>query len=69
MNIIEQALTKYPKAKKIAVENATMGREMNMAFRMNVEMDRGLYNWNAQTMSAIYWVMKHKKEIVWQRRE
>jgi len=69
MNIIEQALTKYPKAKKIAVENATMGQEMNMAFRMNVEMDRGLYNWNAQTMSAIYWVMKHKKEIVWQRRE
>ena len=64
MNIIEQALTKYPKAKKIAVENATMGQEMNMAFRMNVEMDRGLYNWNAQTMSAIYWVMKHKKEIV-----
>jgi len=64
MNIIEQALAKYPKAKKIAVENATMGQEMNVAFRMNVEMDRGLYNWNAQTMSAIYWVMKHKKEMI-----
>ena len=62
--IIEQALIKYPKAKRIAVVNATAGQTLDMAFRMNVEMDRGLYNWNAQTMSAIYWVMNNKaKEI------
>jgi hypothetical protein len=64
MNIIEQAMVKFPKAKRIAVENATMGQELNMAFRMNVEMDRGLYNWNSHTMSAIYWVMKNKAKSI-----
>ena len=59
--IIEQAMIKYPKARRIAVENATMGQVDNMEFRMNLEMDRAMYNWNSQTMSAINYVMKQQK--------
>lgn len=58
--IIEKALAKYPKAKRIAVENATMGQYDSMAFRMNLESDRQAYNWNAHTMAAINFVMKNK---------
>jgi hypothetical protein len=56
---IEKALKDFPKARRIAVENATFGQEDTMAFRMNLEMDRALYNWNAQTMGAIHYVMRN----------
>jgi len=58
--LVEAALVKYPKAKRIAVENVTIGATMDMAFAMNLEMDRAAYNWNTQTMSAINWVMRNK---------
>jgi len=56
---IEAALGKFPKARRIAVENATMGQEDSMIFRMNLAQDRACYNWNAQTMSAIDYVMRN----------
>ena len=56
---IEAALGKYPKARRIAVENATMGQEDSMIFRMNLSQDRACYNWNAHTMSAIDYVMHY----------
>jgi hypothetical protein len=61
VTLVEQAMAKFPKAKRIAVENATMGQEDNMAFRMNLEADRASYGWNGQTMSAINFVMRGKK--------
>lgn len=61
IEIINQALVKFPKAKRIAVENATMGQTDGMAFRMNLEADRQAYSWNSHTMAAINFVMKNKR--------
>ena len=60
MNIIEQALTKFPKAKQIAVENATMGQADGLAFRMNLAADAQAYKWNRDTLQAIDFVMANK---------
>jgi hypothetical protein len=56
---VEAALAKYPKARRIAVENSTFGQEDSIIFRMNIEQDYALYNWNAHTMSAINYVMRN----------
>ena len=56
---VEIALKDFPKARRIAVENATMGQEDSMAFRMNLAQDCALYKWNPQTMLAIGYVMRN----------
>jgi len=56
---VELAIQKYPKARRIAVENATMGQEDSMIFRINLERDRASYSWNAQTMNAIRFIMSN----------
>ena len=56
---IEIALKDFPKARRIAVENATMGQEDSLAFRMNLAADCACYNWNAHTMLAIGYVMRN----------
>jgi hypothetical protein len=56
---IEIALKDFPKARRIAVENATMGQEDSLAFRMNLAADCACYNWNAHTMLAIRYVMRN----------
>jgi hypothetical protein len=55
---IEVALTKWPKARRIAVENVTMGAIDGLAFRMNLEADRQSYGWKPETMKAINFVME-----------
>jgi hypothetical protein len=61
MNLIDQALKKFPKAKRIAVENFTMGyNNLSMEASMNLELDSRLYKWNAQTIGAITWVLQQK---------
>ena len=63
--IIDQALAKYPKAKKIAVENATFGQVDGLPFRMNLASDALIYKWNRDTIKAIHFVMAHKpKEVM-----
>ncbi len=60
MNKIELALKKYPKARKIAVENFTYGREgkgLTMADAMNLEYDAKCYGWKPDTIKAIKFVM------------
>jgi hypothetical protein len=58
---IETALTKYPKAKRVAVENFTSGTdEMDMATRMNLDADTRAYSWNTHTVNAILWVIGKK---------
>lgn len=61
--IIEQAIKKYPKAKKIAVENATMGQTDSLAFRMNLSADAACYKWNRDTLQAINFIMANKDKI------
>lgn len=57
--LIEKAMVKFPKARRIAVENFTMGYDsMNMEASMNLGMDARLYNWNSDTIKAIKFVLK-----------
>jgi hypothetical protein len=60
MEKIEQALAKFKKAKRIAVENFTSGGagKWDMAAAMNLDMDARLYSWNADTIKAIKFVMQ-----------
>jgi hypothetical protein len=58
--LVEKALVKWPKAKRIAVENATFGiKKMDMAVSMNLGADQAAYNWNTATMNAIHYVIKN----------
>lgn len=63
MNKIDLALAKYPKARKIAVENFTMGKEgkgLSMADSLNLEYDAKCYGWKPDTIKAIKYVMAAK---------
>jgi hypothetical protein len=60
---IEAAMRKYPKAKRIAVENfagGSEGRGMDMATSMNLSADTACYKWNSHTVSAIKFVFNNK---------
>jgi hypothetical protein len=61
---INKALKKFPKAKKIAVENfvGTAGDE-RMANQSNLDMDAGLYQWNTATRGAIYQALRELGKI------
>jgi ABC-type lipoprotein release transport system permease subunit len=53
--IISQALEKYPKAKRIAVENF-LATSVNYDYTtqlMNLQLDAKLYKWNSDTIKAI----------------
>ena len=55
---IEKAMKRFPKAKRIAVENFTMSSsELGMAEMMNLEMDARMYKWNSDTVNAIRYVL------------
>lgn len=61
MNLIDQAIKKYPKAKRIAVENFTSGYDhLSMEACMNLSADTDCYGWNAHTVDAIRWVLNQK---------
>ena len=60
-HLIETALRKFPKAKRIAVENFTMSADkMDMATSRNLVDDTRSYKWNAHTVNAIRWVINNK---------
>ena len=62
-HLIATALRKFPKAKKIAVENFSFTADkMDMATNMNLEMDAASYKWHPHTVSAIRWVIANKVE-------
>lgn len=54
---VENAMIKFPKAKRIAVANFTAGNTWGQAAAMNLGMDAQLYKWNNDTVKAIKWVM------------
>ena len=60
MNKIETALQKFPKARRIAVENFTIGLEgkgMDFATAMNLDADARAYGWKTDTIKAIKFVL------------
>jgi hypothetical protein len=60
--IIEAAMAKYPKARRIAVENATFGLHkgnFGIGERMNISADAASYKWNSATVNAIHYVIKN----------
>jgi len=62
---LQTAMAKWPKARKIAVENATFGitkATFGMAERMNLEADRACYSWTGATMNAINFVIRNQDQ-------
>jgi hypothetical protein len=58
---VEKALRKFPKARRIAVENFTYGKQgkgMTMADHLNLDMDARAYGWKADTIKAIKMVIE-----------
>lgn len=61
--LVEKAIAKYPKARKIAVENFTYGNEgkgMNFELAMNLGADTRCYAWKPDTVKAIKFVINGK---------
>lgn len=56
---IEEALTKFPKAKRIAVENFchTCPQVNSMHDNLNLQTDARLYGWHQHTVCAIKQVL------------
>lgn len=57
---VEKAMKKYPKARRIAVENFTYGKQgRGMVFgdSMNLHADARAYGWKADTIKAIKMVI------------
>lgn len=53
----------FPKAKKMAVENFTMGySNINREVLLNLEKDRLLYKWNDDTVNAIIYILSEKND-------
>jgi hypothetical protein len=62
-NLIEKALKKFPKARRVAVENFTSGYDsFDMAAQMNLDADIRCYKWNAHTVNAILYVLNNKSK-------
>ncbi len=59
--IVQLALVKFPKARKVAVENVSLWFRNTLDDRMNLHMDTQSYKWNADTIKAIHYVYKHSK--------
>ena len=61
LEYVDLAMAKFPKAKRIAVMNFSIGyNEMSMEASMNLDMDAQMYRWNSDTVKAIKWVINQK---------
>jgi hypothetical protein len=61
--LVEKAIAKYPKARKIAVENFSYGNEgkgMTYELAMNLGADTRCYAWKPDTVKAIKFVINGK---------
>jgi hypothetical protein len=59
---ITAALIKYPKARKIAVENVSGWYRGTWEDSMNLQSDADAYKWNNDTMKAIMFVHTKTKQ-------
>jgi hypothetical protein len=56
--LIETAMERWPKAKKIAVENFCFSAPADkLANRINLKVDEASYRWNRDTTKAITFVL------------
>ena len=63
-DLIDSALRKFPRAKKMAVENFCWSApDDKFANRANLQMDTRLYNWNRDTVKAIEYVLSWQNKI------
>jgi hypothetical protein len=63
-DLIEAAMLKYPKARRIAVENFSSGyRTMSYEASANLRLDTGLYKWTTTTVAAIKWVINQRAKL------
>lgn len=61
--LIDLAMKKYPKAKRIAVSNFTHTCDgWDMAASMNLSADARAYGWNNHTVAAIKYVLGNKRK-------
>lgn len=57
--LLTEAFGKYPKAKKLAVENFCFSApDDKVANKLNLAADSRSYPWNADTVNAIRFVLK-----------
>lgn len=64
MSNIEKALVKFPKAKKIAVQNfVCSARDNKRDNAMNLSADTRAYSWAGQTVNAIKFALKLEGKI------
>ena len=61
--IIQAALIKYPKARKIAVENVSYWYRGTWDDALNLRLDATSYKWNSDTMKAIMFVYKKASKL------
>jgi len=60
---VEKAIKKFPKARRIAVENFTYGMQgkgMDMGTSINLDADAHCYGWKPDTVKAIKFVINGK---------
>jgi hypothetical protein len=63
-DLVSRALIKYPKARKIAVQNfAGTCDRLDYGAEYNLAQDARDYAWNVQTINAIRWTIKNKGTI------
>jgi len=60
---IDTTLAKYPKARKIPVENVAYWSTDKFANYMNFEADKACYGWKGDTLKAIRHVLKIQGKI------
>jgi hypothetical protein len=60
--IIQAAMAKYPKARRLAVENVSYWYRGTWEDSMNLHNDANAYKWNNDTMKAILFVHTKTKQ-------
>ncbi len=60
---IEAALAKFPKARKIPVENVACWNDNKKANSINLAQDTQAYGWKGDTLKAIKYVLKLQNKI------
>ena len=64
IELVDQAMVKYRKARRIAVSNFSSGySSMSYECRANLQMDTRLYSWKAPTVNAIKWVIGQREKL------
>lgn len=62
--LVDKAMVKFPKARRIAVENfASYYRSLSYEAMANLQLDTRLYQWQAATPAAIKFVINQREKL------